>query len=251
MPLEPIQFAFSLLTRSLRITHEDLRARDPQFLGRVDEWVAAESERQVAGGTSFHSPARLANQVTPERIVPPPIFTRFRLRDLVLTNRIVVSPMCQYVADDGTVGDWHVVHLGSRAIGGAGLVMAEMTDVSREGRISPWCAGLYKPEHAAAWKRVVDFVHRETDAAIGIQLGHAGRKGATQRLWEGDNEPLPEGGWPLVSASAIPYFPGRSTVPREMTRADMTAVVADFTRAARLAHDASFDLLEIHMAHGY
>ncbi len=251
LSLEPIQFTFSLLTRSLRITHEDLRARDPQFLGRVDEWVAAESERQVAGRTSVHSLARLANQVTPERIVPPPMFTRFRLRDLVLANRIIVSPMCQYVADDGTIGDWHVVHLGSRAIGGAGLVMAEMTDVSREGRISPWCAGLYKPEHAAAWKRVVDFVHRETDAAIGIQLGHAGRKGATQRLWEGDNEPLPEGGWPLVSASAIPYFPDRSRVPREMTPADMTAVVADFERAALLAHEASFDLLEIHMAHGY
>jgi anthraniloyl-CoA monooxygenase len=251
LSLEPIQFTFSLLTRSLRITHEDLRARDPQFLGRVDGWVAAESDRQVGGRTSFHSPARLANQATPERFVPPPIFTRFRLRDLVLSNRIIVSPMCQYVADDGTIGDWHVVHLGSRAIGGAGLVMAEMTDVSREGRISPWCAGLYKPEHAAAWKRVVDFVHRETDAAIGIQLGHAGRKGATQRLWEGDNEPLPEGGWPLVSASAIPYFPDRSRVPREMTRVDMTAVVADFERAALLAHEAAFDLLEIHMAHGY
>jgi anthraniloyl-CoA monooxygenase len=251
MSLEPIQFTFSLLTRSLRITHEDLRARDPQFLARVDEWVAGEAERQVAGQTSFHLRARLTSQATPEVVVPPPIFTRFRMRDLVLVNRIIVSPMCQYVATDGTIGDWHVVHLGSRAIGGAGLVMAEMTDVSREGRISPWCAGLYKPEHAAAWKRVVDFVHGETDAAIGIQLGHAGRKGATQRLWEGDNEPLPEGGWPLVSASAIPYFPGRSTVPREMTRADMTAVVSDFAHATLLAQEAGFDLLELHMAHGY
>jgi anthraniloyl-CoA monooxygenase len=249
--LEPIQFTFSLLTRSLRITHEDLRARDPQFLARVDEWVAGESARQVAGHTSFHSRPRESNEPPPETIVPPPIFTRFRLRDLVLTNRIVVSPMCQYVAEDGTIGDWHVVHLGSRAIGGAGLVMAEMTDVSRDARISPWCAGLYKPEHAIAWKRVVDFVHRETDAAIGIQLGHAGRKGATQRLWEGDNEPLPGGGWPLVSASPLPFFPGRSAVPREMTRADMTTAVADFTGAARLAHEAGFDLLEIHMAHGY
>jgi anthraniloyl-CoA monooxygenase len=237
--LEPIQFAFSLLTRSLRITHEDLRARDPQFLARVDEFVAREAERQVM---------KLA---TGGEVVPPPMFTPFRLRDLVLPNRVIVSPMCQYLADDGTIGDWHLVHLGSRAMGGAGLVMAEMTDVSRDARISPWCAGLYKPEHAAAWKRVVDFVHRETPAAIGVQLGHAGRKGATQRLWEGDNEPLAEGGWPLISASPIPYFPGRSTVPREMTRADMDCVVADFARAAELARDAGFDLLEIHMAHGY
>ena len=237
--LEPIQFTFSLLTRSLRITHEDLRARDPQFLARVDEFVAREAERQVM---------KLA---TGGEVVPPPMFTPFRLRDLVLPNRVIVSPMCQYLADDGTIGDWHLVHLGSRAMGGAGLVMAEMTDVSRDARISPWCAGLYKPEHAAAWKRVVDFVHRETPAAIGVQLGHAGRKGATQRLWEGDNEPLAEGGWPLISASPIPYFPGRSTVPREMTRADMDCVVADFARAAELARDAGFDLLEIHMAHGY
>jgi anthraniloyl-CoA monooxygenase len=179
------------------------------------------------------------------------MFTAFRLRDLILANRVVVSPMCQYVAEDGTIGDWHLVHLGSRAMGGAGLVMAEMTDVSREARISPWCAGLYKPEHAARWKRIVDFVHGETPAAIGIQLGHAGRKGATQRLWEGDNEPLPEGGWPLVSASPIPYFPDRSPVPREMTEADMACVVADFARATELAREAGFDLLEIHMAHGY
>jgi anthraniloyl-CoA monooxygenase len=243
MSLDPVQFAFSLLTRSLRITHEDLRARDPGFLARVDEHVAREAERQVG----FSSARGEADSLG----IPPPMFTPFRLRDLVLANRVVVSPMCQYVADDGTIGDWHLVHLGSRAIGGAGLVMAEMTDVSREARISPWCAGLYRPEHAAAWKRVVDFVHRETPAAIGVQLGHAGRKGATQRLWEGDNEPLPDGQWPLVSASPIPYFPDRSPVPREMTRADMECVIADFARAAGLAHEAGFDLLEIHMAHGY
>jgi anthraniloyl-CoA monooxygenase len=159
--------------------------------------------------------------------------------------------MCQYVACEGNVADWHLVHLGSRAMGGAGLVMAEMTDVSAEARISPWCAGLYEPEHAKAWKRVVDFVHRETPAKIGIQLGHAGRKGATQRLWEGDNEPLPEGGWPIVSASPLPYFPDRSQVPREMTRDDMQRVIDEFRRAAALAEDARFDLLEVHMAHGY
>jgi anthraniloyl-CoA monooxygenase len=235
MDLDPVQFTFSLLTRSLRITHEDLRQRDPVFLARVDSSVAQQAERQTG------------------RPVPaaPPMFTPFRLRDLIVPNRVVVSPMCQYVATDGTVGDWHMVHLGTRAIGGAGLVMAEMTDVSRDARISIGCAGLYKAEHADAWKRVVDFVHGESPAKIGIQLGHAGRKGATKRLWEGDNEPLPDGQWPLVSASPIPYFPGRSPVPREMTRADMQEAVADYARAAELAHDAGFDLLEVHMAHGY
>src|SRR5690606_4091313 len=181
----------------------------------------------------------------------PPMFTPFRLRDLVIPNRVVVSPMCQYVADDGLVGDWHVVHLGSRAIGGAGLVMAEMTDVSREARISVGCAGLYRPAHAAAWKRVVDFVHRESPARIGIQLGHAGRKAATMKLWEGDNEPMASGAWPIVSASPLPYYPGRSQTPQEMTRAQMEAVKSDYVGATRLAIEAGFDLIEVHMAHGY
>jgi anthraniloyl-CoA monooxygenase len=239
--LHPVQFTFTLLTRSLRITHEDLRKRDPAFLDQVDRFVAAEADRQVMGTVST-APAR----------VPPPMFTPFRLRDLVIPNRVVVSPMCQYVADDdGTVGDWHIVHLGSRAIGGAGLVMAEMTDVSRDGRISVACAGLYKPEHRDAWKRVVDFIHRETLAKVGIQLGHAGRKGATRKLWEGDSEPLESGAWPVVSASPIPYFPDRSQTPREMSRRDMDEVRNDFVRAAELARAAGFDLLEIHMAHGY
>jgi anthraniloyl-CoA monooxygenase len=239
--LHPVQFTFTLLTRSLRITHEDMRKRDPAFLDQVDRFVAAEAERQVMGTVST-APAR----------VPPPMFTPFRLRDLVIPNRVVVSPMCQYVADDdGTVGDWHLVHLGSRAIGGAGLVMAEMTDVSRDGRISVACAGLYKPEHRDAWKRVVDFIHRETLAKVGIQLGHAGRKGATRKLWEGDSEPLEADAWPVVSASPIPYFPDRSQTPREMSRRDMDEVRDDFVRAAELARAAGFDLLEIHMAHGY
>jgi anthraniloyl-CoA monooxygenase len=239
--LHPVQFAFTLLTRSLRITHEDMRQRDPAFLDQVDRFVAAEAERQVLGTVST-APAR----------VPPPMFTPFRLRDLVIPNRVVVSPMCQYVADDdGTVGDWHIVHLGSRAIGGAGLVMAEMTDVSREGRISVACAGLYKPEHRDAWKRIVDFIRRETPAKVGIQLGHAGRKGATRKLWEGDSEPLESGSWPVVSASPIPYFPDRSQTPREMSRRDMDEVRDDFVGAAELARASGFDLLEIHMAHGY
>ncbi len=243
----PLQFAFTLLTRSLRITHEDLRARDPGFLARVDRWVAEEAARQVQ--QPFVEADVQAGPGTAR--IPPPMFTPFRLRDLVIPNRVVVSPMCQYVADEGNVGDWHLVHLGSRAIGGAGLVMAEMTDVCQDGRISPWCAGLYQPQHAASWKRIVEFVHRESPAKIGIQLGHAGRKGATRRLWEGDSEPLPEGGWPLISASPLPYFPDRSPVPREMTADDMRQVTAEFVRATELASDAGFDLLEIHMAHGY
>ena len=229
MDLAPLQFAFALLTRSLRITHEDLRTRDPAFLEDVDRWFAGEARGRP----------------------PPPMFTPFRLRDLVLPNRVVVSPMCQYVADDGTVGDWHLQHLGSRAVGGAALVMAEMTDVSRDARISPWCAGLYRDEHVAAWRRIVDFIHRDTDAKVGIQLGHAGRKGATRALWDGgETAPLEAGGWPLVSASPIPYTP-RNPVPREMTRADMDEAIADYAAAAERALAAGFDMVEVHMAHGY
>jgi anthraniloyl-CoA monooxygenase len=238
--LHPLQFAFTLLTRSLRITHEDLRRRDPAFLDRVDRWTAEQAEQQVTGHV-----VRVGGRV------PPPMFTPFRLREVVIPNRVVMSPMCQYVAEDGTVGEWHLVHLGSRAIGGAGLIMGEMTDVSREGRISLGCAGLYRPEHRDAWKRVVDFVHRHSPAKIGIQLGHAGRKGASKKLWEGDSEPLDSGAWPLISASALPYFPDRSQTPREVTRGDMQAVRDDFVNAAGLAREAGFDLLEIHMAHGY
>jgi anthraniloyl-CoA monooxygenase len=238
MELDPLQFTFSLLTRSLRITHEDLRVRDPEFLTRIDEWVVEQAERQ-SGMPLSRDP------------LAPPMFTPFRLRDLVVPNRVAVSPMCQYCAEDGTVGDWHLQHLGSRAIGGAGLVCAEMTDVSREGRISFGCAGLYKPEHVGAWKRIVDFVHGQTQAKIAIQLGHAGRKGATKTLWEGDSEPVDDGAWPLISASPIPYFPDRSQTPREMSRADMDEVIAEFVRATEYAEEAGFDLLELHMAHGY
>jgi anthraniloyl-CoA monooxygenase len=235
--LEPVQFAFSLLTRSLRVTHDTLRARDAKLVAAVDDWFADRAARQ-------------SGVAVPAAPPPPPMFTPFRLRGLVLANRVVVSPMCQYSAEDGTPNDWHLVHLGSRAVGGAGLVMTEMTDVSREGRISPGCTGMYKPEHVTAWKRIVDFVHGATPARIGIQLAHAGRKGSTRRLWEGIDEPLPAGNWPIVSASPIPYFP-HSQVPREMTRADMDAVRDDFVRAARMADEAGFDLLELHMAHGY
>jgi anthraniloyl-CoA monooxygenase len=236
--MEPVQFAYTLLTRSLRITHADLRLRDPVFTAEVDGWVADRAAEQ-SGVPVARDPA------------PPPMFTPFRLRDLVIPNRVVVSPMCQYCAVDGTVGDWHLQHLGSRAVGGAGLVYAEMTDVSAEGRISPGCAGLYRTEHVGAWKRIVDFVHGNSAAKIAVQLGHAGRKGATKTLWEGDNEPLEEGAWPLLSASPLPYFPGRSRTPEEMSRADMDRVVADYVRATEYADEAGFDLLEVHMAHGY
>jgi anthraniloyl-CoA monooxygenase len=234
--LEPIPFAFSLLTRSLRVTHENLKVRDAKFVESVDRWCADQASMQTRRAVSGPP--------------PPPMFTPFRLRDLVLWNRVVVSPMCQYSAEDGTPNDWHLVHLGSRAMGGAALVMAEMTDVSREGRISPGCTGMYKPEHVAAWRRIVEFVHSQTRAAIGMQLAHAGRKGSTRRLWEGIDEPLPDGNWPLISASPLSFLP-HGQVPRAMDRRDMDAVRDDFVRAARMADEAGFDLLELHFAHGY
>ncbi|MFQ5843924.1 MAG: bifunctional salicylyl-CoA 5-hydroxylase/oxidoreductase [Planctomycetota bacterium] len=231
--LPPHEFAYSMMTRSLRLDHESLRVRDPDYVAGVDRWFAR--------GT-------LAAGVEPP---PPPMFTPFRVRGLTLRNRVVVSPMCMYCADGGLVGDFHYVHLGARALGGAALVLTEMTCVDRDARITPGCAGLYRPEHAAAWKRVVDFVHRHTPAAIGIQLGHAGRKGATRVMREGMDEPLEEGAWPLLSASPIPWFAGRSQVPREMDRRDMERVRDAFVAAARMAEECGFDWLEVHMAHGY
>src|SRR5437667_3359311 len=235
--LEPIQFAMSLLTRSLRVTHDGLKLRDPDFVASVDRWYAARAARQ----------SRVAVPAAP---APPPMFTPFGLRGMLLPNRIVVSPMCQYSAEDGTPNDWHLVNLGSRAIGGAALVIAEMTDVSREGRITPGCTGMYKPEHVDAWKRIVDFVHEHARARIALQLAHAGRKGSTRLLWEGIDEPLAEGNWPLISASALPYHP-YSQVPKAMDRKDMDRVHEQFVRAARMADAAGFDMLELHMAHGY
>lgn len=237
--LEPIQFGFSLLTRSLRISHENLRVRDPEYVGTIDKWFAEKAANRSGVNIALDPP-------------PPPMFTPFRLRDLVLSNRVVVSPMCQYSAEDGTVDDWHLVHLGSRALGGAGLVITEMTDVSRAGRISHGCAGLYQPQHVAAWRRVVDFVHRHSEAAIGIQLAHAGRKASTRLGWEGNDEPLApeEHPWSIIAPSPIPYRE-RNQVPREMTREDMDIVREDFVRSALMAEEASFDLIELHFAHGY
>ncbi|MGH7306739.1 MAG: bifunctional salicylyl-CoA 5-hydroxylase/oxidoreductase [Candidatus Rokuibacteriota bacterium] len=235
--LEPIQFAMSLLTRSLRVTHDNLKLRDPGFVAEVDRWFASRAEQQ----------SRVTIPAVPP---PPPMFTPFRLRQMLLSNRIVVSPMCQYSAEDGTPGDWHLVNLGSRAVGGAALVIAEMTDVSREGRITPGCTGMYKPEHVTAWKRIVDFVHSASSARIALQLAHAGRKGSTRLLWDGMDEPLAEGNWPLISASALPYHP-HSQTPKAMDREDMKRVRDQFVSAARSAEQAGFDMLELHMAHGY
>ena len=246
--LEPVQFAFSLLTRSLRISHENLRERDPAFVDEVDRWVVGKAEEQAGVTIAEHEASLGIVRASPRP--PPPLFTPFRLREMVLPNRIGVSAMCQYSAEDGTVDDWHLVNLGSRAMGGAGLVMTEMTAIGRDARISPGCAGLYTGEHVAAWRRLVDFVKRFTSAKIGMQLGHAGRKGSTRLFWEGPDEPLDEGSWPIVSASPIGYFE-HSPVPAELDEAGMEALIGEFERATRMSVEAGFDLVEIHMAHGY
>ncbi|MEU7100804.1 bifunctional salicylyl-CoA 5-hydroxylase/oxidoreductase [Streptomyces longwoodensis] len=222
----PRRFAFNLLTRSRRVTHDNLRLRDARFVETV------EREFGCPPGT-------------------PPMFTPFRLRGLTLRNRVVVSPMDMYSAADGLPGDFHLVHLGARALGGAGLVMTEMVCVSEEGRITPGCTGLYTGRQAEAWRRVTEFVHtRAPGTAIGVQLGHSGRKGSTRLMWEGIDEPLPDGNWPLVAASALPYRPGSQT-PRELSRAQLTDLREQFTAAGRRAARAGFDLLELHCAHGY
>jgi anthraniloyl-CoA monooxygenase len=235
--LAPLQFAASLLTRSLRITHENLKKRDPAFIGRLDRWFAAEAANR--NGVNV-----------PAEPVPPPMFTPFRLRDMLLGNRVVVSPMCMYSAEDGLPNDWHLVHLGSRAVGGAALVMTEMTDISPEGRITPGCAGMWRPDQARAWRRIVDFVHANSSAKIGLQLAHAGRKGSTRLMWEGIDEPLDDGNWPLIAPSPLPYFP-HSQIPKAMDRGDMDMVLRDFVRGATLADEAGFDIVELHFAHGY
>jgi len=178
------------------------------------------------------------------------MFVPIRLRELDLANRVIVSPMDMYVAEDGLIGDFHLVHLGSKALGGAALVMTEMVCVSREGRITPGCAGMYRAEHEVAFTRLVDFVHEHTSAKIGIQLGHSGRKGSTKLMWEGMDEPLGSGNWDLIAPSPLPYLPV-SQIPREMTRADMDVVRDQFVGATRMAVRAGFDLLELHCAHGY
>lgn len=232
LDLDPVQLNYSMLTRSQRISHENLRARDPGWLGGAEAWFM----EQAGAGTNL--PARA------------PMFAPFQLRDMALENRIVVSPMAQYKAVEGTPTDWHLIHYGERAKGGAGLVYTEMTCVSADGRITPGCPGLYAPEHEAAWHRLTDFVHAETEAKICCQIGHAGRKGSTQVGWETMDAPLSSGNWPLLSASAIPWSDDNA-VPKAMTREDMDAVTAQFVAAAEMADRAGFDMIELHAAHGY
>jgi anthraniloyl-CoA monooxygenase len=230
--LEPEQFAYALLTRSQRVSHENLRLRDSAYLASLEGWFAQRA-------TGDHA-----------ALSRPPMFTPLRLRGLELANRVVVSPMSMYSAVNGMPDDFHLVHYGSRAQGGAALVVTEMTDVTPDGRITPGCAGIWNDEQAAAWKRIVDFVHTSTPAKIALQLGHAGPKGATKLEWEGANEPLESEGWPLLAASATAWSPANQ-VPRAMTREDMDVVTDAYVQAAQRAAWAGFDMLELHFAHGY
>ncbi|MEI8153276.1 MAG: bifunctional salicylyl-CoA 5-hydroxylase/oxidoreductase [Hyphomicrobiales bacterium] len=234
--MDPTRFAFGLMTRSKAITYDNLALRAPEFVKLADKLVARDTQAQ---GFDID-------------VAKPgvPMFQPFRLRDMVLANRVVVSPMCQYSAKDGLPGDWHMVHYGSRAIGGAGLMFTEMTDVSELARISPGCTGIYNDAQESAWTRIVDFVHANSATKFCLQLGHAGRKGSTRLMWDGIDEPLPAGNWPLVSASPLPYYP-HSQVPREMTRPDMDATITDYVQAVKRAERAGFDMIELHAAHGY
>ncbi|MBB6133629.1 anthraniloyl-CoA monooxygenase [Massilia aurea] len=235
--MPPDTFAYSLLTRSQRLSHENLRLRDPAYIQGFERRFAVQAAAQ-AGEAAPTAPT-------------PPMFTPLRVRDVLLKNRVVVSPMAQYACVDGVAGDFHLAHLGARALGGAGLVIAEMTCVSADARITPRCPGLYLPEHTRAWARIVDFVHAASDAKIGIQLGHAGAKGSTRPMWEGIDQPLAQGNWPLVAASPQRYLAGVSQVARQASEADMAQIEADFVRATLAASEAGFDWLELHCAHGY
>ena len=302
----PLQLTFNMMTRSKRITYDNLRERDPALVeavnhlyartsgtpvdlrwnGPEDDCLGPESvvrvvpEEADAASAMGRAPSRAQPSAAttdgiptgwrgprdvltdaspspappdPTTLKPPPVFVPFRVRSLELANRIVVSPMCQYSAVDGTADDWHLVHLGSRALGGAGLVIAEMTDVEAEGRITLGCAGMYERAHVAAWRRIVDFVHARSAAKIGLQIAHAGRKGSTRHPWEGDSDyPLTaaDGAWQTIAPSPLPFKPDWPA-PREMTAADLDRVRAAFARAAQWADEAGFDWLEIHMAHGY
>ena len=232
---DPEQFAFNIITRSRRVTHDNLRLRDPEFTARMDAWFAADCARRGLGHGD----------------VVPPMFQPMRLRDLELKNRVVVSAMDMYSARDGTPSDFHLVHLGGKAAGGAALVMTEMVCVSAPGRITPGCAGMYAPEHEAAWRRITGFVHEHTTASIGLQLGHSGRKGSTKLMWLGMDEPLDKGNWQVCAPSPIPYLPGINQVPHELTVAEMEQIKHEFVQATLAGERAGFDLVELHCAHGY
>jgi anthraniloyl-CoA monooxygenase len=233
---DPVQFAFGVMTRAKAITYDNLRLRAPEFVDKVDRHFA----RQVKA-RSFDVDIEKPHV---------PMFQPFRLREMVLPNRVVMSPMDMYSAKDGVPGDWHLVHYGSRAVGGAGLIYTEMTCPSPEARITLGCTGMWNDEQEEAWARIAAFVHAHSAAKFCLQLGHSGRKGATKLMWEGMDRPLEEGAWEVCSASPIPYFPD-SQVPREVTRADMDRIKADFVQAAERGERAGFDMLELHCAHGY
>ncbi len=237
--MPPEQFNFSLLTRSQRISHDNLRVRDADFIATYDKWFAT----KAFADAGLELPANIDNI--------PPMFTPFKVRDVVLKNRVVVSPMAQYSSEDGLAADYHLVHLGARAMGGAAMVFTEMTCVSADARITPGCPGLYKPEHTIGWKRIVDFVHSNSDAKIAVQIGHAGAKGATKLAWDGIDKPVETDSWSLISASPEQYLEGISQTSHEMTRADMDRVKEDFINATKAAEIAGFDWLELHAAHGY
>lgn len=233
--LPPEQFAYSLLTRSQRISHENLRLRDKQYVERYEDWIAERAGAHRDAG----------------RQAIPPMFTPFTLRGVTLKNRVVVSPMAQYSCVDGQPADFHLVHLGARAMGGAGLVFAEMTCPTPDARITPGCPGLWNEAQRDGWKRIVDFVHAGTGAKVAMQLGHAGPKGSTRVPWEGEDQPLESGNWPLISASPQQYLDGISDWSRAMTRDDMDRMREDFVRSTRFAAEAGFDWMELHCAHGY
>jgi anthraniloyl-CoA monooxygenase len=233
--LEGPQFMYSMLTRSQRISHENLRLRDAQWLGDFERWFANQAGMALK----------------PAQSAPPPMFTPYTVRGVTLKNRVVVSPMAQYSAVNGLAGDYHLVHLGARAMGGAGLVFAEMTCVSAEGRITPGCPGMYTPEHQVAWKRIVDWVHSQTDAKFGMQIGHAGAKASTRLAWDGIDKPLASGNWPIMAASAQQYLEGVSQTAHAMNRADMDSVKAQFVATTQAAAEIGVDWLELHCAHGY
>jgi anthraniloyl-CoA monooxygenase len=234
---DPHQFAFNILTRSRRVTHDNLRARDPSFVATLENWFASANHGGVPGGR-------------PPRETQPPMFQPFQLGGVSLVNRVVVSAMDMYSAADGVPGDFHLVHLGSKALGGAGLVMTEMVCVSPSGRITPGCTGIYTGEQESAWRRVVGFVHQNSRAKIGIQLGHSGRKGSTRLMWDGIDQPLPSGNWEVCGPSPLPYT-DRNQVPRSLTAAEMTDIRSQFAACAQAAARAGFDVLELHCAHGY
>ncbi len=235
--MDPTQFTFSLMSRSKAITYDNLHMRDGEFIDRVDAWFSRDAAAR------FHAPELADNPA-------PPMFAPFELRDMRLANRVVVAPMCQYCAEDGMPGDWHHVHLTSRAMGGAGLVMTEMTCIAADARITPGCVGIWNDEQETAWKRIVDFIHQYTPSKIAMQIGSAGRKGATRLAWDGIDQPLESGAWETLAPSPIPYL-ANSRAPREMTRDDMDRVKAEFVAAFTRAARAGIDLAELHCAHGY